>query len=50
MSIWCLPIQQSPQTTKCEICGREIRQLSGSGRFKRICRSCLANTSQKRAA
>jgi len=50
MSVWCLPIQQSPQTTKCEICGREIEQLNRSGRLARICRSCLTRTPEKRAA
>jgi len=50
MSVWCLPIQQSPQTTKCEICGREIEQLNRSGRLARVCRSCLTRTPEKRAA
>lgn len=47
MSIWCLPIEQSPHTTKCEICGREIEQLHS---FGRICRSCLVYTPEKQAA
>jgi hypothetical protein len=50
MSIWCLPIEQRVQTTKCEICGCELEQLSRSSRFARICRACLARTPEKRAA
>lgn len=50
MSIWCLPIEQSPHTTKCEICGREIEQLHSFGRLTRICRSCLVYTPEKQAA
>jgi ribosome-binding protein aMBF1 (putative translation factor) len=50
MSIWYLSIEQHLHAAKCEICGREIEQLSRTGRFARICRSCLIRTPEKRAA
>jgi hypothetical protein len=49
MNVWCLPIRD-PQRTRCEICGREVEQLARSGRLRRICRSCLTRTPEKRAA
>jgi hypothetical protein len=50
MSIWCFPIEPSPQATKCELCGRAIEQPGSLGRLARICRSCLSKTPEKQAA
>lgn len=51
MSVWCLPIELHPQAVKCKICGREVeQQLSRSGRFEQICRSCLVHVPEKPAA